>query len=259
MISELFIFQLFLSFIVGGFAVAIAISLAEKLGSKVGALILSIPTTSLVGFFFIGLTNSPEFVVQAIPFGTIGLTLHLVFVSVFIITFDKFGGKKALAISLVSWLILASLALNYLKFDLMSSLVVYLSLYAITNFYFNRKKSQNISEKPITNTQIFFYRIIFAGLMISFAVALAKFFGPGWGGLFAMFPASTISSLLMLTNGYKKEFVKSVASKMLIFSINFVVYFLAIYFLYQMLGIYIGTVISFLITLIFAYLLKKFI
>ncbi|MBI5047270.1 DUF3147 family protein, partial [Candidatus Micrarchaeota archaeon] len=139
MFSELFLFQLFLSFIVGGLAVATAITIAEKFGSKIGALVLSVPTTSLVGFLFIGIVNSVEVVQKAVSSGIVGMALHLVFVSFFLLSFQKLG-RRALVLGIVVWLILAFLSTTFLKLDILGSLGVYFGLYLLSNWYFNGKR-----------------------------------------------------------------------------------------------------------------------
>ncbi|MBI2079150.1 DUF3147 family protein [Candidatus Micrarchaeota archaeon] len=237
MFSELFLFQLFLSFLIGGLAVAIAITIAEKFGSKIGALVLSLPTTSLVGFLFIGIVNSVEIVQKAVPFGIVGMALHLVFVSFFLVSFQKLG-RKALILDVILWLGLAFLITNFLELEILASLGVYFVLYVISNAYFNGKKVEEVKESSKTDKKIFLSRVVFAGLMISFAVFLSKVLGAEWGGIFTMFPASTTSSLWMLANGYKKEFVNAVANRMLFFSVNFIVYTLAVYFFFEMFGIF---------------------
>ncbi|MBI5227950.1 DUF3147 family protein [Candidatus Micrarchaeota archaeon] len=242
----------------GGTAVSLAIFMAEKFGPKLGAVILSLPTTSLVALFFIGLSNSPDFVTGVTPFSIVGMSIYLVFLSFFILAAERLG-KIALALVIPFWFALAFTVLKLPAPDLVLATVSFLTIYAIANFFLNGKKYDSKIEKPVTGIQIFLVRSLFGGLVISTAVFLSKISGPELGGLFTMFPATTISSYGIFANSYKKEFVLSVATKMLPFSLVIVFYALAVNFFYPPLGIYLGTIVSFALAFGFSYLLNRLI
>ncbi len=256
MFSNLFLLQLFLSFVVGGTVISLSVFMAEKFGPKLGAVILSLPSTSLVGFFFIGLTNSPTIVTTVVPFSIVAMAIYLVFLSFFILICEKFG-KIALIVAIIFWFFLALLILKLSTLSLLAATLIFLFVYAIANLYFRNKKFESKVEKPATSVSTFLFRSLFGGLIISTAVFLSKTVGPDWAGLFVMFPAATISSYAIFSASYKKEFVLSVAIKMLPLSLVIVFYALLVYFAYPFLGIYLGTILSLLLTFCFSYLFNQ--
>lgn len=254
MVIDTFLLNLLASFIVGGFAVALATTIAERMGSKAGAILLSIPTNSLVAFFFIGLTNSIDFVRAAVPFSIFGMAINVVFISSFILLLERFG-RSALAIALVSWFALALVVINFSISDLAAALLVFFLAYLAASLYFNRKAKAELPERVPSSSLVFVSRIVFAGFVISISVFLSKTLGPVWGGLFTMFPAANTSSFWILVNTQKKDFVASIAMKMLKLSPAFVFYTLAVYAVYPILGLYLGTVVCFMLAAAFAYAL----
>ena len=256
MLSDYFLLQLIFSFIVGGVIVSLSILLAEKFGPNLGAIILSLPTTSFVAFFFIGLTNSAVFVSSVVPFSLVAMAIYLVFLTIFILLCEKFG-KVALLLAILSWFVLAYLVLKFPIPDLTISLLSFIVVYALVNVYF-KGKSYPVKQVKKNNTVLtFLLRSIFSGLVICTAVFLSKTSGAEWGGLFAMFPATTISSYAIFSTSYKKEFVLSVATKMLPFSLVIVSYSVFVYFTYPVLGIYEGTVLSYALAAVFSYALNQ--
>ena len=255
MTTELFAIQLVASFIIGGFVIALAITAGEKFGPKIGGIILMIPSTSLVSFFFIGLVNSKEYIQNIVPFSIIGMAIFMVFIGVFIAFVEKFG-KGAIGISLLVWFLLAFLALAFPITNLGIALIIFLGVYLAINIYF--KKNEMIARvKPLTNSKIFIYRMLFAGTTVSCVVFLSKTLGPAWGGLFTMFPAATMTSFWLMLSEYPKEFARSVALKILAPSIIITLYATAAYFIYPLVGIYLGTIICVVFNMCIAFIFSK--
>lgn len=60
LIDKLFLIQVVTSFIVGGVFIAILGFIAERSSPKVAGIVLSLPSTMAISFFFIGWTLSPS-------------------------------------------------------------------------------------------------------------------------------------------------------------------------------------------------------
>ncbi len=236
-----FLFQVALSFILGGGMVAFAVTLAEKSGPRVGAALLTIPTTALVALFFIASTNSASFITEVIPFSVISLGVFMLFLAIFIFTTEKLG-KIGLVVATICWFILAFFTTSFQQVNFIESIVFFLITYVLANIYVIITKHDKVTITKKTNGPLM-YRVLASGFIIALAVILSKIAGPLWGGLFSMFPASTITSYALLLQ-HKKEFVISVARRMVPLSIVFLIYALSVYVAYPLMGIYSGTLVS---------------
>ncbi|MCR4334950.1 MAG: hypothetical protein NUV57_00235 [archaeon] len=253
MAFDIFYLHVFLSFVFGGLAVAVALSMAERFGERIGAVLLSFPTSSVVSLFFIGIVGSGALVIEVIPFSFVSLAIYLLFIFVFILLAERFGRKSILA-GFAVWLSIALPIAFFWKGDFWISLVVFFAVYLFMTFWRFEKKLVPL-VKTSFDFRVFLYRVFFAGLLVAFAVFSSKVFGPEWGGLFSMFPASTTSAYWLLLKSHPPASVVSVARKMLPYSVTFAFYAFAVYFLYPLLGLYIGTLVCIALTGMFALVL----
>ncbi len=100
--DTIFIIKLILSFLVGGSWVILATYLADKLGPKIGGLITGLPSTLLLGLFFLGWTQSPEAAVTATSITPLIGGIGSLFLAIFVATLSL-GLVRALGISIASW------------------------------------------------------------------------------------------------------------------------------------------------------------
>lgn len=250
--------RLLLSFIFGGLAIAIALSIAERFGGKIGALALMLPTNSLVAMFFIGLTLSVGAVQKAIPFAFVSLGAYMVFVCAFILFSPKLGGKKALLAGIGAWAVVALPSLVLRSLDFVGGLAIFGAIFVLAVLLFPAR--DNETKKSGTDKfskKGFLYRCGFAGGVVCLAVFLANAIGAELGGLFSMFPASTFSAYWLLLQKHDAEYVSGLARRMLPFNLNFIVYCTAVFVAYQAFGIYLGTIASMGLTVVFGLGLYK--
>ena len=97
-IMDLFWIKLILSFFIGGTYIAFTIWIAEKFGSKIGGIILGLPSTTLVSLIFIAWTQDVSAVLTALPTTTAALSVSALFVSAFILSY-RYGIKIAFSIA----------------------------------------------------------------------------------------------------------------------------------------------------------------
>ena len=82
--KNLFLIQLIISFVVGGLFIALLTLVAERVSLKWRGAVLSLPSTVVISFFFIGLTKSPADVTGAAIASVAGtLASSFIFVLVF--------------------------------------------------------------------------------------------------------------------------------------------------------------------------------
>lgn len=252
---DLLVFGLVLSFVFGGLAVAFQTFLAEKFGSRLGGMLIALPSTSLVSLFFIGWTHSPEFAAQAASFAPASAVASVVFILLFVWLSSRLSLFISLFCSLLAWFAV-SLGFVVLGFvDLVLAHALFFACF-FASVYLLRGVSEEKARFRFDFAQ-FLFRFVFVGLVISFAVFVSKSGGPLLGGAFGMFPAAFSSSLLILGRSSGLKFARASAKGMLAGLVPLVFFALAIHFAYPVLGLYVGTVASYVVALVVSAIVYK--
>ncbi len=233
----------------------------DRFGSKIGGFIGGLPSTAVVSFFFIGLVQSPQIASQA----TTVFPLVYGFTGIFLIIYAilaRRGFTIALIGSLATWFILSLLIviLDFENFTL--SLIGYAIILLLSYFILEKYLRLPSAEKVkihFTKSQIIL-RTLFGGSMVAFAVFVSKGGGPIFGGIFSAFPAVFISTLIISYKSRGLEFSRLMTKPLMITGmITIVVYGIAVRYLYLYIGLILGTIFSFLISMISAYFTYRFI
>ena len=263
--NKLFYIQLITSFIAGGVFIAFLTFIAEKVDMRISGIILALPSTAALGFFFLGWSLSPEVVANIIPSSFIPLGLSVLFVAVYIYLADfigRFIRSKLLQIifctlvGLFVWFALAVPVVLYKINNFMVGLIGYGFLITITHWLLHRKNFHKPASKKYSFNQKL-GRSIFAGYMIALVVFLGKTLGPIWGSVFAVFPAAFLSSLIILHKYYNPENLFSTFQKIALGSLTLLVYLLTVMIIFPFAGFILGTALAYIMSLVTALLLSK--
>ena len=253
---DTFIIKLVLSFLVGGAWVTIATLIADKYGTKLGGIIIGLPSTLLVSLFFIGWTQSPGVAVEAttiVPIiGAVNTLCLVVYISLVRVNF-----WLALSGAGLFWA-LCSFSLLILKFNnFYISLMIYIIVVIISYFIIEkgiRVKSESAREiKHAVGTLLF--RGLLSGTIIALAVVMGKIGGPLLGGMFAMFPAMFLSTVLITYFSQGPLFSSAVMKVALLSAVSVVLYGVLVRSAYIPLGLGWGTLVSIIISFSAAYLI----
>ncbi len=211
--KENFILQLIASFILWWAFIALLTLLAEKANRKLSWIILMLPSTAILGFFFLWYNYGPEKTSEVALLAFIPLALSVLFIPIYfwIGTFlDSKIKNKVIKIFLTEfgailfWLVLS---VWVAFFKIQSFLIGFLWFIVIAFFtHFLLHIKQPIEIKPL---QYSFGqklgRAIFVWLLISTIVFLSKVFGPFYGWIFAVFPAAGSATLIIYNWYYKPQ------------------------------------------------------
>lgn len=243
-----------LSFIVGGCWITFAILIAEKLGNRIGGILLSLPSTILVSMFFIGWAKSPEFAAEAAGLAPFGMIATIIGIFVLVASLKRYG-NLAFLIAFVIWPIAAVIVNMTGQTDMFMGIFEYLVVTLILFYILERKMNIiSISGKKITHTTLeLLGKGIFAGGMVAITIIVADVSGPWWGGVLAAFPAATLASIYLLNKEQGSDFAMATGKAVLISSTNIIVYLIAVKITYQIYGLIIGTILSYFAAL--AYIL----
>lgn len=259
--------QILVSFFVGGSSITLLSLIAEKTNQHISGIIMMFPTTLVLGFFFLGLTTNAENVSNVIPATLIPLGI-VIFSSVIYIYCSMFFVSKiknkipqilcSLLTSILIWFILASPFAIYKFSNKLVGVTGFLIIVIVTHLILRSKNYElNMTRLKYTKRHIFI-RALFTGTIIATVVLLGKTLDPFWGGIFTMFPAATFATLIILHFYYEPRqlfyFMKSAP----IGSISLFIYAISIMLLFPKLGIWAGTLISYVNSLTFGLLLIKY-
>ena len=265
--NEIFIIKLIASFFVGGSLMAILSFIVEKVNEKISGIILSFPSMSLLSFFFLGWTLSPEAVSDVIPTSIISLGWFVFFAPIYIyfaLFFNRFKISKIIQVLLtfsfasIFWTILAMpIAMSKLS-NFWIGTAGYLFLSVIAYWILNRKKGDYKKSLPLkySNTQKI-GRAIFMGFIIVLVIILGKIVNPFWAGVFAMFPTALSTTMAIFHWYYEPKNLLPTVKKLPIGSLVSFVYAVIVMYSFPVFGFIFGTIIAFLTCLVFLVFLIK--
>jgi uncharacterized membrane protein (GlpM family) len=246
--SSLFVAKLALSFLVGSAWVTLGTVAAERYGSRVGGFMAGLPTTILISLFFIGWTTSLETAVAATTIVPAIGGINCLFLVVYILLVQV-SFWLALGGALIVWVVCSGslVAAGFNSFTL--SLAIYVVL--LVGCYYVAEKRLGIpseASRPMRYTaSMVLFRGCLAGGIIALAVVLARFGGPLLGGMFAMFPAMFLGTLLITYFAHGAGFSAAVMKASILSAISVVVYGVAVRYTYLTLGLWAGTLASLVI------------
>lgn len=261
---EPFVLKVIISFFVGGLFIAAQSILAERF-LPVGGLIISVPSTLPIDLFFIGWSEDMEAAMKAASIVPIAIALLLLFSTVFIYSAQYGDGKiKSLLVANISslsiWFILAFLVISFRFDNLGLELGVYIVVLFLTAYllYYRQRRQ---SPKALTKTTVptgmnIVLRALFGGLIICSSVILSKVLSPLWGGVFSVFPATYLSTFNIIHMNAGKKHLLAVGKTIPEGSVFFLIYVILAYYLFAF-GIFWGTVLAELITIILIVIFAK--
>ncbi|PIQ77131.1 hypothetical protein COV82_06050 [Candidatus Peregrinibacteria bacterium CG11_big_fil_rev_8_21_14_0_20_46_8] len=257
MFYPLFLIQLATSFIIGGALIALLSFVAERADERIAGIIISLPSTVAISYFFIGWAVGPQAVAEAAPLAPLVVGIIMLFTIVYLylskIRIRNKGAAIALCIGGATsvWLLLAIPLAVYKFNNLLLSLGGYIVL-ALFAYYFITVRPQ-IRTNHVRLHYTFAQKLgraAFAGAVITFTVFLSKTLGPFWGGIFSMFPAVYLSSFIILHWHYDSDFLFKVWKKTPLGTLAFTIYPVAAIYTFPAFGVLGGTIGAYAISLL---------
>lgn len=248
-VSNVLLLHMILAFAVGSLWVTLITVIAEKKGSIIGGLLGGLPSTSAFSFFFIGINQSPAAAVEATTVFPLAFSITVAYLFLYAFFAAK-GFIRGVSISLFIWFAVSGLIVIFgikdFAFCLISGIAISLLMY----LGFAKKLSlPNLQgqEKNYVLGEIVF-RGVGAGALVLVAVVLSAFGGPLLGGIAAAFPAVFTSTIVILHRSEGTEFSRAVTKPLVLSGILTIIPFcIAVRFLYPLLGVLLGTIVSYLL------------
>ncbi len=266
--NNLFLIQILSSFLIGGILISALTFWSEKLNSKLSGIVVSFPTTVVLGFIFLSWVSSPEIIPEVAPTAIAVLgatTLFTNFYSKTSIKISRIVKQKIFQIALsflissAMWIIISSIIVS-LKISLPISIFVYFILMTISHLWFkegNKNKTKDLIKIKKYNLSQKIFRGIFVGIIVVLITILSKTLTSFWGSVFSVFPAAFSSVLMIYHFNYGTQKLSLVSRNMPIGSISILIYILGCYFTFPIMGVLLSTLISLLFSLITSVFLFK--
>jgi uncharacterized membrane protein (GlpM family) len=266
--DQLFLIQLLSSFFLGGLIVALQAWLAQKVPHKISGLIISAPSTIVVNFFFLGLVLTQDEFSKVLPMIPAPLGISFVLIISYIISanfFSKFIKSKLLSIvisfsiSLLIWFLSAFPLVTLRGLDLSLSMIIYVSLVLLFQFFIIQLQEPKIviNKISVTNFQIL-TRAIFSGLMVTLTVFFAKISGPNIGALLSMFPTAYLCLLIIIHYSSGPKCLSNYFANSALGSLSLIIYANCAHYFFPKYGISLGSILCFILSAFSSFLLVKF-
>lgn len=245
--------QLAVSFVAGGVFIALLSLAAERVPPALAGIILNLPSTMVLSFFFIGWTLGPARVAEiapALPL-TFGGTLlfNVVYVLVALRVRSRIAGMALATAAGLGFWVLFTAPLAYWRFNQpLLSVAGFATAVVIAHLVF-RRLAKDVSPVRIHfTTADIVLRSCFAGAIIATVVLLSKTLGIFWGGMFSAFPAANLSSMLILHRSRGAHSLSGMARNMPIGAVSPLLFLFASAVAFPALGTIGGTLVAFLIS-----------
>lgn len=249
-----FFVKLILSVIVGGSYAVLMTRVSERFGSKIGGLLVGLPSTSLIGYIFIAWTQSASVAAHGSIISPISIPASALFVAAFVLFYPRFRGPVSYVLAILVWVI-STIPFLIFKIDtIVLSLFVGVCYLLAAIILVRKFPDQKIKSIPITSATLLARGIICGGI-IGLSVVLSKLLGPLWGGLMAGFPALFSSTIIILLRAHGISFASSVAKRMPYGNGTSLVFVLGFYFLVPRLGMLWGTSVAYGLSVVTAAIL----
>jgi len=245
--DQTFIVRAVISFFAAGVWIASMTLVTERLGSKIGGLIGNLPSHILISLVFMGIINGPDYVVKMTPGIPVGMMLNSIFTFAFVLLL-RFGLAAAAAGSLLIWLGTALGAVYLFTDNLAINIAVYVVVTLMTYLALEHIfviRAVNTAKKRYSLLQMVL-RAVFAGSVVVSVLLLSKLLNPLVLGIFSVFPAVMLVTMVILAVNQNREFAQATGKVLILSSSNIVVFGLGIMLTYPRLGIGWGTVVSFI-------------
>ncbi len=243
------IYQIVIPFVLSAVIVVGISIIAEKFGTKLGGIIGTLPSTIVIAFIFISLNKGTSFASDSAAVVPAEMGINIIFLFMFAVMANR-RLPTILISTLGVWSVLSVLLYIFDFNNIYISIIIYLAMMILALIILEKViKVKSVEKKEVEYTKRkILFRGVLAGIVIAVAVTLSNI-GSVLSGIFSVFPAIFLSTMLIFTKEHGPKFVGGIAKSMIFGTPTVVSYAIALHFLYPEFGMVIGTVLSYIISL----------
>ncbi|WP_109829841.1 hypothetical protein [Reichenbachiella versicolor] len=255
MIEALFFVKLLIAI---SFVVGLSL-LAENVSTKVAGILSAYPTGSAISLFFFGLEVSPEFAADSAIYNMLGLSAALFFVLAYYLAstyFNKFSILWSSISGILVYLVVVW-SIHYIEVNRYIAFLIPSTIAVLFAFAFRNIKNIDIQSRAKLSYRTLLLRGSFAALIIVVITSLPNYVGASWSGLFSAFPTTLFPFMLIIHFTYTKDHVHTIIKNVPIGVFSLIIYSLVVSLIYPVLGIYWGTLVSFIAATLYLLLFRE--
>lgn len=245
---DAFALRVALSVVLGGLAVALFTTAAERLGSRVGGLLLSFPVKVTLAMVLIGLNEGADFAARAAVEIPAGLGANVVFLAATALLVRRLAPWPALLCALALWAVAGVLVVLRPAHTLGEALLYWVAPAGVALALFHALPNVRGDRRPKAADRFGWRGVLTraagAGAIVGLSLVLARVAGPVLGGLASVFPSGWITSMVILTRNHGPEFTGATVRVMVAGSLAPVAFGVLVALAYPAWGIAWGTLVA---------------
>lgn len=244
--SVIFLIKLIVAvFVVIGLSIV-----TEHVSPRIAGILSGYPTGSAISLFFFGLEVGPDFASQSAIYNMIGLVAMQFFIFCYYKASLRFNVFLSSFIATVGYFIVVWL-LHFVEINrYFAALIPIISIFVFV-YLFRPIENIRVTEKVSLTFSVLFFRALCAASIILLITGIAHLVGPTWSGLFSAFPTTLFPLMLIVHFTYDSRHVHTIIKNVPIGIFSLILYSLSVSIVYPVYGIYLGTVISFVVATIY--------
>ncbi len=242
--ESVFFVKLFLSI----FTVLVLSLVVDHAGPRVAGILSGYPIGAAIALFFYGVEIGPEFAARSAIYTLAGLVATQFFVYFYYKSSLWFGKFRVAICSLaaVSGFFLVAWLLHFIELNrFFATLIPVVSVFVFIGLFREIENAGAGNRIRMTPKILVFRAVVSAGLILV-VTGTAKWAGERWAGLFSAFPVTLFPLILIVHLTYGTGHVHTIIKNFPVGLGSLIVYCLTVSFAYPALGIYSGTLVSFI-------------
>lgn len=233
--------------------------IAEKLSPKISGILSGLPIGSSITLLFFALENGVDYVTNVALYNIHGLFAALSFsIGYYISTF--YTGKLEVFLSLLasffSYLLIAFIISFIPPHIIFTPLLVIIFMY-LASIYFAKKENFPIAKQSKVSIVDLLFRSILTIAIFLIITSLPKYVPQNLAGIFSAFPTVLLPLLLIIHFRHSNLQARTIIKNTPFGLSSIVIYSLIVFFTYEKLGVFLGTILAFLASLIYIVLQTK--
>jgi len=239
-----------------GMVIAITLT-AERVSTRLAGVLIGFPLGAGLTLFFLGLEQGAAFAAESSLWSIQGILAALCFCWCYRIGSLLFAAKSKVSpwvcclMGLAGYFLTTAVLKVLMPGDPVIRTIVVVLLLFILAIVFRKASGRKIVEKVEISWPLLMVRAWFAAFVILGITGVAVLVGPEWSGLFATFPTVILPSVMILHFHYGGKSVPAFFRDTPLAMLAIIVFALAVHWTFPLVGVYGGTLLSYITALIY--------
>lgn len=227
--------------------------ISERRGPKMAGFISGLPTGSVITLFFFGMENGAEFASNSAIFNLAGMVALQTLIFLYYLVSNHVRRLTIIVSSVVgaTGYLAAISILQLFKFDVVTAPIFTMASIPLFIYLFRKIQNKGIAKRVKLGPKILLLRAVIASIFILAVTAAAHILGPKLAGLFSAFPTTLFPLMLIVHYTYGTKEVHTIIKNVPNGLMAMVIYGISVFFTYPLLGIYLGTLVSYSLVLVY--------